>query len=50
MATYVGIDIAKHSFDMALDSEPNVQQFDNDARGIRKCLKQLQKLKPDRRV
>jgi hypothetical protein len=37
MATYVGIDIAKHSFDMARDSQPNVQQFDNDTRGIRKC-------------
>ena len=47
MATYVGIDIAKHSFDMALDSESNVQHFDNDARGIHKGLKQLQSLQPD---
>jgi transposase len=47
MATYVGIDIAKHTFDMAIDGKQNVQHFDNDANGIRKCGKQLQTLKPD---
>jgi len=47
MATYVGIDIAKHSFDMAIDQRQNVQHFDNDASGIRMCGKHLQQLKPD---
>jgi len=47
MATYVGIDIAKHSFDMAIDSEQNVQHFDNDAKGIQTCGKRLKQLKPD---
>ena len=47
MATYVGIDIAKHSFDMAIDGKQNVQHFDNDAKGIRTCAKHIQKLKPE---
>jgi len=47
MATYVGIDIAKHHFDLAVEGQPNVQQFENDPKGIRRGVKRLVELKPE---
>jgi len=47
MATYVGIDIAKHGFDLAFEPQQKLQHFDNDAKGIRRCVKLLQQLQPD---
>jgi len=47
MATYVGIDIAKHGFDLAVEPKQKVQHFDNDPEGIQRCLKILQQLQPD---
>lgn len=46
MATYVGIDIAKHGFDLAIESKQKVQHFDNNTDGIRQCCNMLQKLQP----
>jgi transposase len=50
MATYVGIDIAKHGFDVAFEPKQNMQHFDNDAEGIRRCRQVLQQLQLDRIV
>lgn len=47
MATYVGIDIAKHGFDLAVASLSSVQHFDNTAPGIRRCLRALKTLRPE---
>ena len=47
MEIYIGIDIAKHSFDLAIESKQKVQHFDNDAKGIQNCCKALQKLNPE---
>jgi transposase len=46
MATYVGIDIAKHGFDLAVEPKQKIQHFDNDAQGIGQCCKRLQQLQP----
>lgn len=46
MATYVGIDIAKHGFDLAVEPKQKIQHFDNDTEGIAQCCKMLKKLKP----
>lgn len=47
MATYVGIDIAKHGFDLAVATQSGVQHFDNHAKGIRRCLRALKTLRPE---
>jgi transposase len=47
MATYAGIDIAKHGFDLAFEPQQKLQHFDNDAKGICRCVKVLQQLQPD---
>jgi len=47
MATYVGIDIAKRHFDLAVEGQPNVQQLENDPKGIRRCVRRLVELKPE---
>jgi len=47
MATYAGIDIAKHGFDLALEPKQSVQHFTNDPQGIRHCLERLKSLGPD---
>jgi transposase len=47
MATYAGIDIAKRGFDLAIESKPTVQHFNNDRDGIEHCLNVLKPLKPD---
>ena len=46
MATYVGIDIAKHGFDLAIEPKQKVQHFDNNTDGIRQCCRMLKKLQP----
>lgn len=46
MTTYVGIDIAKHGFDLACEPKQRMQHFDNDAEGIQRCRQILQQLKP----
>lgn len=47
MATYVGIDIAKHSLDLAFEPKQKAQRFDNAAAGIRRCCTMLKQLQPD---
>ena len=47
MATYVGIDIAKHGFDLAFEPKQTIQHFDNDAKGIGQCCKVLKKIEPE---
>jgi transposase len=47
MATYVGIDIAKHRFDLAFEPQRKMQHFDNDAEGIQRCRQALEQLRPD---
>jgi transposase len=46
MATYVGIDIAKHTFDLAVEPKQRTRRFDNDAAGIRQCGRMLKQLQP----
>jgi transposase len=50
METYVGIDIAKHGFDLAFEPKQKMQHFDNDAEGIRRCRQVLLQLQLDRIV
>lgn len=47
MATYVGIDIAKHSFDLAVEPKQKARHFDNDIAGIRQCCTMLKQLQPE---
>mgnify|MGYP006299030287 FL=1 len=47
MATFAGIDIAKHTFDLALEPQQKIHQFDNDAQGVGQCCRLLQKLEPE---
>jgi transposase len=47
MATYVGIDIAKHTFGLAVEPKQRTRRFDNDAAGIRQCGVMLKRLQPD---
>jgi transposase len=47
MATYVGIDIAKHRFDLAFEPKQKMRHFDNDTEGIRRCCKQLVQGRPE---
>lgn len=46
MTTYAGIDIAKHGFDLAFEPKRKLQHFDNNAKGIAQCCKQLKRRKP----
>ena len=46
METYVGIDIAKYTFDLCCLPEQKMQQFENNAEGIRKAIKVITKLQP----
>lgn len=46
MATYVGIDIAKHGFDLAVEPKEKVQHFDNNTDGIALCCQRLKEIKP----
>jgi transposase len=47
MATYAGIDIAKNTFDLALEAQATVLDFPNDTEGIQRCLQHLEPLQPD---
>ena len=47
MATYAGIDIAKHGFDLAFEPKQKVQHFDNNAQGIQRCYKVLTPRRPE---
>ena len=44
MATYAGIDIAKHAFDLATEPKHRTRRFDNDAKGIASACKILRQL------
>lgn len=46
MENYIGIDIAKHTFDLNCLPEQKIQQFENDRKGIRKAVKLITKLRP----
>jgi transposase len=46
MATYVGIDIAEHTFDLAFEPQQKARHFHNDASGIRQCCTLLKQLQP----
>ena len=46
MENYIGIDVAKHSFDLCCLGQKNIQQFENDKKGIKKAAKMLSKGKP----
>lgn len=47
MATYAGIDIAKHTFDLATEPKQKTLRFDNNAKGIANAAKILRELKPE---
>lgn len=47
MKKYVGIDIAKRTFDLCWLPEKKLTRFDNDTNGIRKATKMIEKLKPE---
>lgn len=46
MENYVGIDIAKRTFDICWLPEQQVQQFENNTKGIRQAAGMLARLKP----
>ena len=46
----VGIDIAKHHFDLHLLPDGTAQRYSNDAQGIRKCCRFLAEVRPERIV
>lgn len=47
MENYVGIDIAKRTFDICWLPEQHVQQFENNTKGIRQAAGMLAKRKPN---
>jgi transposase len=47
MATFTGIDIAKHAFDLAFEPKQPTRHFDYDATGIRQCCTLLKQIQPD---
>jgi len=47
MENYVGIDVAKHTFDMCCLPQNENLQFENNTEGIRRAGRMLQKLKPE---
>ena len=46
MENYVGIDIAKHTFELCSMNRKEIRQFDNNKKGIRKAAKILTQLRP----
>lgn len=46
MENFIGIDIAKHTFDLNCLAKQQVQQFENNTKGIRKAVKFITKLRP----
>lgn len=47
MATYAGIDVAKHTFDLATEPKHKARRFDNDPKGIARARKILRQLEPE---
>jgi transposase len=47
MATYAGIDLAKHTFELATEPKQENRHFDNDAKGITNACNILRQLKPE---
>lgn len=50
MEEYVGIDIAKRSFDLCCLSQQQIRQYENTPKGIRQAVKELVKHQPRRIV
>ncbi len=46
MENYIGIDVAKHTFELCCLNQQEIQQFENNTKGIRQAAKVLSKLKP----
>lgn len=46
MENYIGIDVAKQTFDLCCLGQKKIQQFENDKKGIRKAARMLSKAKP----
>jgi transposase len=46
MEHYVGIDVAKHSFDLCGLPQQEIRQFENNTKGIRQATRLLMKLQP----
>jgi len=46
MENYIGIDVAKNSFDICCTNQKKVRQFENNTKGIRQAIRILAKLKP----
>ena len=46
MGNYIGIDIAKRTFDICCLAEQKVQQFENNTKGIRQAVSMIARLKP----
>jgi len=47
MENYVGIDVAKHTFDLCCPAKNKNLQFENNTKGIREAVKMLKRLKPE---
>jgi len=46
MENYAGIDIAKHTFDLCSVNRKQIQQFDNNTKGIRQAIRMLTQMRP----
>jgi len=46
MENYIGIDIAKHTFDLCCLHQKEIRRFENNTKGIRQTTRMLAKLKP----
>lgn len=47
MENYIGIDVAKHNFDLCFLNHKGIQQFENSTEGIHNALKVIKKLHPN---
>ena len=47
MENYIGIDIAKHTFDLCCMPQQKTRQFENNKKGIKKAAGMLAKVKPE---
>ena len=47
MENYIGIDIAKHTFDLCCMPQQKTRQFENNKKGIRQAAEMLVKVKPE---
>ena len=46
MENYIGIDVAKHTFDLCGLPRQDIRQFPNDTKGIRQAVKMIRPLQP----